>query len=151
MCSGHAKSCLWKAVAATKSNLFCQWSFLDFCEWIPTFQWMLKRETMARSGTSHLIIQLNSPNDIFRVIGLKKSHHLNFHGRSSYDEPNKTILWTVAFDSTSNKLEIKLNFSWNWEEKKIEESCRLTVMISIEFIRKEKPIFGLSFRLRKHF
>lgn len=59
--------------------------------------------------------------------------------------PNKTILWTVASDSTSNKLEIKLNFSWNWEEKKIEESCRLTVMISIESIRKEKPIFGLSF------
>lgn len=39
--------------------------------------------------------------------------------------PNKTILWTVAFDSTSNKLEIKLNFSWNWEEKKIEESCSI--------------------------
>ena len=36
---------------ATKSNLFCQWTFLDFCVEIRAFQWICKRETMKQSGS----------------------------------------------------------------------------------------------------
>lgn len=65
---------------------------------------------MARGGTSHLIIQLNCPDDIFRLIGSKKSHHLNFHERFSCDDSPLQFYEPLRFDSTSNKLEIKLNF-----------------------------------------